>query len=73
MLISALLNKEYTKRPNIFEFARIPCVNKSIRKFVIDNNLREEVLNIFDIKQKGVEDSADTEKTPSEEETKEDE
>lgn len=49
MLISLLLNKDYQKRPNIFEFARIPCVNKAIKKFVEDNNLQSEVLNIFDM------------------------
>lgn len=49
MLVSLLLNKDYVKRPNIFEFARIPCVNKAIKQFVEENNLREEVINIFDM------------------------
>ena len=49
MLVSLLLNKDYQKRPNIFEFARIPCVNKAIKKFVEENNLTDEVMNIFDM------------------------
>lgn len=57
MLISALLNKDYSKRPNIFEFSRIPCVNKSMRKFVEENNLQQEVLNIFDMEGKALTES----------------
>jgi len=49
MLVSLLLNKDYSKRPNIFEFSRIPCVNKAIRKFVEENNCKDEVLGIFDM------------------------
>ena len=30
MLVAALLNKDYNKRPNIFEVSQIPCVKKSI-------------------------------------------
>lgn len=71
MLISALLNKDYSKRPNIFEFSRIPCVNKSIRKFVEENNLQQEVLNIFDMEGKQLTESSDgTKKGDAKEETK---
>lgn len=48
MLVAALLNKDYNKRPNIFEVAQIPCIRKHIIKFVDENNLREEVMAIFD-------------------------
>lgn len=49
MLVAALLNKDYNKRPNIFEVAQIPCVKKHIIKFVDEFNLRDEVMAIFDI------------------------
>jgi hypothetical protein len=51
MLVQLLLNKDYVKRPDISEFARIPCMSKAIKKFVEDNKLQDEVLNIFDINQ----------------------
>ncbi len=54
MLISTLLNKEYNKRPNIFEFSRIPCINQSIKKFVEENNLQGEVINILDMRENQV-------------------
>jgi NIMA (never in mitosis gene a)-related kinase len=38
LLIDALLNKDYNKRPNIFDVAKIPCVNKYILKFIEDHN-----------------------------------
>lgn len=49
MLVGLLLQKDHVKRPNIFEFARIPCVNKGIKKFVEENKLEKDVLNIFDM------------------------
>lgn len=49
MLVSLLLHKEYSKRPNIFELSKIPCVNKAIRKFVEETGCQKEVLNIFDM------------------------
>lgn len=52
MLIAALLNKDYNKRPSIFEVAKIPCVKKQIFKFVDENNFREEVMNIMEIDDK---------------------
>ena len=48
MLVAAILNKDYNKRPTIFDVAQIPCVKKHIIKFVDDHNLREEVMSIFD-------------------------
>lgn len=52
MLIAALMNKDYNNRPNIFEVAKMPCVRKQIIKFVEENNLREEVMSIFDMDEK---------------------
>ena len=49
MLVAALLNKDYNKRPNIFEVAQIPCIKRHIIKFVDENDLRNEVMAIFDI------------------------
>ena len=34
MLVVALLNKDYLKRPIIFEIASIPCVKKKIHEFI---------------------------------------
>jgi hypothetical protein len=33
-----LLNKDYLKRPSIFEVANIPCVKKEIMKFITTHN-----------------------------------
>lgn len=52
MLVGALLNKDYNKRPNIFEVSKIPCVRKHIIKFVDENNFREEVMSILDLEEK---------------------
>ena len=60
MLVGALLNKDYNKRPNIFQVAKIPCVKKQIIKFVDENNFREEVMSILDLEEK-----ADKGVTPS--------
>jgi hypothetical protein len=49
MLVAALLNKDYNKRPNIFEVAQIPCIKKAIIKFVNENNLRDDVMALFDM------------------------
>lgn len=34
MLVVALLNKDYMKRPTIFEVATFPCVKKEILRFI---------------------------------------
>lgn len=52
MLVGALLNKDYNKRPNIFQVAKIPCVKKHIIQFVDENNFREEVMSILDLEEK---------------------
>jgi serine/threonine protein kinase len=38
MLVVALLNKDYLKRPTIFEVASIPCVRQEILKFIQEHN-----------------------------------
>lgn len=63
MLVAALLNKDYNKRPNIFEVAQIPCIKKHIIKFVDENSLREEVMAIFDFE--SVDRSAERSSTPT--------
>jgi hypothetical protein len=47
--VSSLLNKDYNKRPNIFDISKIPCIKKHIIKFIDEYNLRDEVMAIFDI------------------------
>lgn len=49
ILVDALLNKDYNKRPNIYDVAKIPCMTKYIIKFVEDHNCKEEVINIFNV------------------------
>ena len=49
LLVTSLLNKDYNKRPSIFEVAKMPAVKKHIIKFVDEFNLRDEVMAIFDI------------------------
>jgi NIMA (never in mitosis gene a)-related kinase len=39
MLVGMLLNKDYNKRPNIFEVAQVPCIKKHIIRFVDEHNL----------------------------------
>lgn len=46
-----LLNKDYNKRPDIFEVAKIPCVKKQILKFVETNNCKDEVISILDVEE----------------------
>lgn len=48
-MVTSLLNKDYNKRPSIFEVAKMPAVKKHIIKFVDQYNLRDEVMAIFDI------------------------
>ncbi len=46
-LIAALLNKDYSKRPNIFDVAQIPCIRNAIEKFIDEHNCREDVAGHF--------------------------
>jgi len=46
MLVAALLNKDYNKRPTIVEIARIPCIRKEIQKFIEENDCMNEVMDL---------------------------
>ena len=52
MLVAALLNKDYSKRPNIFDVAKIPCIKKNIIKFADENNFRADIMIIMDLETK---------------------
>lgn len=67
MLCGAMLNKDHNKRPNLFEVSKIPCVRKSILKFVEENNCREDVIEFLDV---GEESKAPTAKASAEPEVK---
>jgi len=49
MLVVALLNKDYIKRPSIFQVANFPAVKKHIFDFIDENNISDEVLEIIDL------------------------
>ena len=49
MLVVALLNKDYNKRPSIFQVANFPAVKNQILAFIDENNIEHEVLEIIDL------------------------
>ena len=49
MLVIALLNKDFNKRPSIIEVANVPCVRKEILDFIEENDILQEVLEIIDL------------------------
>ena len=49
MLVVALLNKDYNKRPSIFQVANFPAVKNQILAFIEENNIEHEVLEIIDL------------------------
>lgn len=49
MLVVALLNKDYNKRPSIFSVANFPAVKNQILAFIEENNIEHEVLEIIDL------------------------
>lgn len=49
MLVVALLNKDYNKRPSIFQVANFPAVKNQILEFIDENNIEHEVLEIIDL------------------------
>ena len=49
MLVVALLNKDYNKRPSIFAVANFPAVKNQILAFIEENNIEHEVLEIIDL------------------------
>jgi len=48
MLVVALLNKDFNKRPSIIDVANVPCVKKEILDFIEENDIEQEVLNLLD-------------------------
>lgn len=65
MLVVALLNKDFNKRPSIIEVANVPCVKKEILDFVEENDIMHEVLDIIDLIRQ--DDSEDEKKSENEE------
>jgi hypothetical protein len=53
MLVAALLNKDYSKRPNIFDVAKIPSIKKNIIKFAEENNCKADIMVFIDLETKG--------------------
>ena len=49
MLVGALLNKDYNKRPSISQVANFPAVKNQILSFIDENNIEHEVLEIIDL------------------------
>ena len=49
MLVVALLNKDYNKRPSIYQVANFPAVKQHILAFIDENNIEHEVLEIIDL------------------------
>lgn len=52
MLISALLNKDPNKRPSVWEFARIPEINKRINEFVKKHDYTDMVAHVLQAENK---------------------
>ena len=40
MLIIAMLEKDKSKRPSIWELSEIPCINSTIAQFIKENGLK---------------------------------
>lgn len=49
LLVNSILNKDYNKRPNINDLAKIPCMKKYIHKFLDEHNLKQEVIGLLDL------------------------
>ena len=49
MLVVALLNKDYNKRPSISQVANFPAVKNQILAFIDENDIEHEVLEIIDL------------------------
>ena len=49
MLVAALLNKDYDKRPSIYQVANFPAVKQQILAFIEENNIEHEMLDIIDL------------------------
>ena len=48
MIVFSLLQKDFNKRPSIFEVANFPCVRKEIMEFIEESGCHNEVLEIID-------------------------
>lgn len=48
MLVVALLNKDFNKRPSIIDVANVPCVKKEILDFIEENDIEHEVVHLLD-------------------------
>jgi hypothetical protein len=48
MLVMALLNKDFNKRPSIIDVANCLCVKTEILNFIEENGIEDEVIDILD-------------------------
>ena len=48
-LVVSLLQKDFNKRPSIFEVANIPCVRAELLEFIEENECQDQVLEIIDL------------------------
>ena len=48
MLIVAMLDKDPSRRPSIWELANTPCINECINNFVQEKGWHEEVATVFE-------------------------
>jgi len=48
MLVVALLNKDFTKRPSIIDVANVPYVKAEILAFISENDIEQEIIDILD-------------------------
>ena len=48
MIVFSLLQKDFNKRPSIFEVANLPCVRKEILDYIEESGCNNEVLEIID-------------------------
>ena len=48
MIVFSLLQKDFNKRPSIFEVANFPCVRNEINAFIEESGCNNEVLEIID-------------------------
>ena len=55
MLINKMLNKNQAERPYASDIARIPCINKRIRQFVIEKDCADTVISVFNINEEVLE------------------
>lgn len=49
LLVSRLLKKDHTKRPTIFDIAKIPCMKKELLAYIEEHKCYDEVIEIIDL------------------------